>query len=108
MINDNSAKTSTKEAKGYNYKRLILMMGIPAFFDCVGCTLMYVALNEVAASIYQMMRGIIVVITASMSVVFLSRKQYFHHWASLVAILLGVAIIGVVGIFYSGDEKEGG
>ena len=103
MINDNSAKTSVKEQQSYNYKKLILFMGVPAFFDCVGCTLMYVALNEVAASIYPMMRGIIVVITASMSVVFLDRKQYFHHWASLFAIILGVAIIGVVGIFYSKD-----
>jgi drug/metabolite transporter (DMT)-like permease len=53
-----------------------------------------------------MMRGIIVVITALMSIVFLKRKQYSHHILSLCLIVLGVAIVGVVGIVYSKDSDK--
>jgi hypothetical protein len=35
---------------------------------------MFVALTQCAASVYQMMRGIIVVITAGMAMLFLGRK----------------------------------
>jgi heme A synthase len=54
-----------------------------------------------AASIYQMMRGIIVVITAGMAMVFLGRKQYFHHYAYLFAIVSAVSMVGLVGIAIS-------
>ena len=47
---------------------------IPASFDICGSTLMFVALTQCAASVYQMMRGIIVVITAAMSILFLGAK----------------------------------
>lgn len=52
------------------------------------------------------MRGIIVVITAAMSILFLGKKQYFHHWVSLTSIVLGVAIVGLVGIYASKDSDD--
>lgn len=51
-----------------------LLLAIPATFDFCGSTLMFVALTQCAASVYQMMRGIIVVITAGMAMFFLGRK----------------------------------
>ena len=45
-----------------------------------------------------MMRGIIVVITAAMSIRFLGAKQYIHHWVSLFMIVSGVAIVGIVSV----------
>jgi len=71
---------------------------IPACFDICGSTLMFVALTQCAASVYQMMRGIIVVITAAMSILFLGAKQYTHHWVSLFMIVAGVAIVGIVSV----------
>ena len=60
------------------YKRLFpvnpFWFAIPATLDNVGCTLMYIALTECAASVYQMMRGFIVVFTAALTVCFLKRK----------------------------------
>jgi len=46
-----------------------------------------------------------VVITAVMSIVFLGKKQYCHHWTSLVTIVSGVAIVGLVGIYATKDES---
>jgi uncharacterized membrane protein len=62
---------------------------------------MFVALTMCAASIYQMMRGIIVVITAGMAMVFLGKKQYLHHYVSLFAIVSAVSMVGLVGIAIS-------
>jgi len=55
-----------------------------------------------------MMRGIIVLITAIMSILFLGKKQYCHHWTSLVVIVAGVAIVGLVGIMSTDDDDDSG
>jgi len=60
---------------------------------------MFVALTMVPASVYQMMRGMIVVITALMSVAFLKRKLYMHHWIAIVMIFAGVFEVGWVSTF---------
>lgn len=69
---------------------------------------MFVALTMCAASIYQMMRGIIVVITAGMAMLFLGRKQYFHHFISLLTIVSAVAGVGLVGIAISNKNSDSG
>jgi len=51
-----------------------MLIAIPASCDFMGSSLMFVALTMVPASVYQMMRGIIVVITALFSMAFLGRK----------------------------------
>jgi len=83
-----------------------MWIAIPALFDICGSSLMFVALTMTAASIYQMMRGVIVVITAFMAIQFLGKKQYAHHWVSLFAIVLGVFIVGLVGIMYSSKSAN--
>ena len=83
-----------------------LLLAIPATFDICGSTLMFVALTQCAASIYQMMRGIIVLITAIMSILFLGNKQYCHHWSSLFVIVGGVAVVGLVGVISSSDDSD--
>lgn len=55
-----------------------------------------------------MMRGIIVVITALFSVVFLKRKQYAHHWVALALIVAGVAIVGWVSVRASEKNADDG
>lgn len=83
-----------------------LIIAIPACFDICGSTLMFIALTMCAASVYQMMRGVIVVITALMALFFLGRKQYAHHWISLFTIVLGVALVGAVSIMASNKDLD--
>ena len=65
---------------------------------------MFIALTMVDASIYQMMRGIIVVITAILALVFLGKKQYRHHWTGIALIIAGVAEVGWVAIALEGSS----
>jgi len=67
---------------------------------------MFVALTQCAASVYQMMRGSIVLITAVMSVLFLGKKQYFHHWSSIFVVVAGVALVGLIGVKSSSDGDD--
>ena len=55
-----------------------------------------------------MMRGAIVLITALMSILFLKRKQYFHHMVALFLIVAGVALVGYSGIASSKASAKGG
>lgn len=59
-----------------------------------------------AASVYQMMRGIIVLIVAGMARIFLKKPQYKHHLIALATIFLGVFVVGLSSVVFS--EGSGG
>jgi drug/metabolite transporter (DMT)-like permease len=84
-----------------------LLVAIPASCDVCGSTTTFIALVLVPASTYQMMRGCIVVITAFMSIIFLGRKQYRHHWVGIVCIISGVAWVGAVSVGSSSGGSAG-
>jgi drug/metabolite transporter (DMT)-like permease len=83
-----------------------LWLMIPATCDFMASTLMFIALTMVDASIYQMMRGIVVVFCALLSVIFLGRKLYRHHWTAIVLIVGGVAEVGVIAILFPDDPDS--
>lgn len=102
-----SPNTQKAEVTGLKTKINPLLFAIPASCDILASTLMFFGLVFAAASVYQMMRGAIVFITAIFSVIFLKRKQYRHHWSSLATIIIGITIVGVVSVVKSSDEEEG-
>lgn len=67
---------------------------------------MNVGLLFVAASIYQMTRGALVLFVGLFSVLFLKRKLFLYHWISLVIVVMGVALVGLAGAIYSGDKNS--
>ena len=75
----------------------VFMLALPACCDITGTTLMNVGLLYVAASIYQMTRGALVLFVGLFSVIFLHRKLYLYQWSSLFIVVLGVAIVGLAG-----------
>ncbi len=82
-----------------------LLLAIPAICDVIASTLMNIALTMVAASVYQMLRGIIVLIVAAMAIIFLKRKLYIHHWSSLACIFTGVFLVGLASL--TGEQAAG-
>jgi drug/metabolite transporter (DMT)-like permease len=81
-----------------------LWLAVPASCDVIGSTLSFFALTMCAASVYQMIRGIIVLIVAGFARVFLKKPQYLHHLVSLGIIFLGVFLVGLASQLY---KKEG-
>ncbi|KAJ9154794.1 Integral membrane protein [Pleurostoma richardsiae] len=83
----------------------VLLLALPAICDILGTTLMNAGLLLVAASIYQMTRGALVLFVGLFSVVFLRRRLYLFQWLSLAGVVLGVAIVGLAGAIYP-DTKD--
>ncbi|KAE8144408.1 hypothetical protein BDV25DRAFT_134697 [Aspergillus avenaceus] len=81
----------------------IFLLAAPACCDIAGTTLMNVGLLFVAASIYQMTRGALVLFVGLFSVLFLHRKLYLYQWAALFVVVLGVALVGLAGALF-GDS----
>lgn len=75
----------------------ITLLALPACCDITGTTLMNVGLLFVAASIYQMTRGALVLFVGLMSVIFLKKHLAIYKWASLFVVVLGVAVVGLAG-----------
>ena len=75
-----------------------LLFAIPALFDVLGSTCNFFGLARVAASVYQMMRAFMVVVTATFSVLFLKKKYYVHHMIGISLVIGGVIIVGTVSI----------
>ena len=83
----------------------LTLLALPACCDITGTTLMNVGLLFVAASIYQMTRGALVLFVGLFSVLFLKRKLFAYHWLSMFIVVLGVALVGLAGAIWSGDQK---
>jgi drug/metabolite transporter (DMT)-like permease len=82
------------------------LLAIPAAFDFTASTLMFVALTMTPASVYQMMRGAVTIITAVMSILILKKKLYRHHWTGLACIVLALAEVGVVAIHFDKPDPN--
>lgn len=82
----------------------VVLLAAPACCDIAGTTLMNVGLLFVAASIYQMTRGALVLFVGLFSVLFLRRKLYLYQWSALFVVVLGVALVGLAGALFSGDS----
>jgi drug/metabolite transporter (DMT)-like permease len=68
---------------------------------------MNAGLLMVAASIYQMTRGALVLFVGLFSVVFLKRHLHLFQWLSLVGVVLGVAVVGLAGAIWPDEKPEG-
>ncbi|KAJ5954497.1 hypothetical protein N7501_008776 [Penicillium viridicatum] len=81
-----------------------LLLAAPSSCDIAGTTLMNVGLLFVAASIYQMTRGALVLFVGLFSVLFLRRRLHLYQWSALFIVVLGVAIVGLSGALFSGES----
>jgi len=71
----------------------ILYMAIPAMCDVFGSTLMVIGVAMMAGSVFQMLRGSVILFTALASVYFLKRILYRHHFLGFV--VLGLVFVGL-------------
>ena len=67
---------------------------------------MNVGLLFVAASIYQMTRGALVLFVGLFSVMFLGRRLALYKWSALFIVVLGVAIVGLAGAIAKDPQAQ--
>lgn len=104
-LNGGAARAYPKDA-GSSVLRgwRVVLLALPAICDILGTTLMNAGLLLVAASIYQMTRGALVLFVGLFSVMFLRRHLHLFQWLSLVGVVVGVGIVGLAGAIYP-DKK---
>lgn len=102
--NNNNNKHDLSSDETLQGKR-VLLLSLPAICDILGTTLMNCGLLLVAASIYQMTRGALVLFVGLFSVVFLKRRLHLFQWVSLGGVVLGVAIVGLAGAIWPDQKK---
>jgi len=83
-----------------------IIFAVPATCDVCGSTLMFIGLTMVDASVYQMMRGLIVAICAIMAVTILRKKLMRHHWMGVGLIVIGIALVGVAAVYMSNSGSN--
>jgi len=103
---ENGEDVLTEDEKPENQKWSPTIFMIPAACDMTGTSLMYVGLTMTSASIFQMLRGSVVIFTGILSVVFLGRKLEKFHWTSMFLVLIGVAIVGMATMIVSSDDDS--
>lgn len=101
-----SPGTQQAETQKLNMNPNPLILAIPASFDFCASTLMFIALTMVPASVYQMTRGFLNVVCPFLSIIFLKRKQYIHHWIGVISIVIGVAEVGWVALTYDASDED--
>ncbi|KAH3682466.1 hypothetical protein WICPIJ_006559 [Wickerhamomyces pijperi] len=78
-------------------RRATYLLAIPAACDLAGTTMMNLGLIYTPVSIYQMIRGALILFVALFSVVFLRRKISRVEWLSLFIVVIGITIVGLSG-----------
>jgi len=78
----------------------------PAMCDMAATSCMYAGLQMSYASVFQMLRGTVVLFTGIFSVVFLGRKLHGFHWLAMFLVLIGAAVVGVASLDGGSDDGK--
>ncbi|KAJ1822954.1 hypothetical protein LPJ56_000462 [Coemansia sp. RSA 2599] len=83
-----------------------LLMWIPAAFDLMGTTLMNVGLFFTTASVYQMLRGAVVIFSGLFSVLFLGHRLERFQVVSIILVVVGVTIVGLSNVISPAPQSQ--
>ncbi|POY70176.1 hypothetical protein BMF94_6759 [Rhodotorula taiwanensis] len=98
LQNVSSDPTTGRDASSLKAKEMsrkdAIMFWLPAMCDNCATTCMNVGLFFVPVSVYQMLRGALVLWVGIFSVLFLHRRLTRAQWTALVVCVIGVAVVG--------------
>ena len=86
-----------------------IMIAIPSAFDLFASTLMTFGLIYINVSVFQMLRGSMVIFSVLFTIFFLKKKIYGYQWVGVALTIVALLMIGVAGIFipeYKGGEES--
>ncbi|XP_062503729.1 solute carrier family 35 member F6-like isoform X2 [Corticium candelabrum] len=76
---------------------------------CFACSFYFkgIGLVIVNASVWQMLRGSIIVFTGILSVLFLKRKLKCFHWVGILLVVFGLCVVGLSDVFGQDQSHSG-
>ncbi|KAK3092644.1 hypothetical protein FSP39_005347 [Pinctada imbricata] len=75
------------------------VVAVPTVCDLIGTSLAGIGLVYVDASVWQMLRGSIIIFTGILSKIFLKRKLKWMHWSGMLVTMLGLVLVGCSSVF---------
>lgn len=84
-------------------RKTAVAFSLPALCDAAATTLLNLGLYYTYASVFQMLRGTLVVFAGVLTILLLKRRLHSHNWLGIVLITAGAALVGASSIVY---EKE--
>jgi len=57
------------------------------------------------ASVFQMLRGAVIIFTGILSIIFLKRKLKLYHWVGMLFVLIGLGVVGLSSVLF-GKKSE--
>ncbi|KAJ7382373.1 hypothetical protein OS493_035434 [Desmophyllum pertusum] len=81
------------------------IFAFPTVCDLFGTTLGGIGLLYVNASVWQMLRGSIIIFTGVLSKIFLKRKLWPIHWIGMIVTMFGLVLVGLSSVLR--DNHQG-
>ncbi|XP_058964706.2 solute carrier family 35 member F6 isoform X1 [Pocillopora verrucosa] len=94
-IDGRSYKEATQTRKSLQRRVFQWIFAFPALCDLCGTTLATIGLLYVKASVWQMLRGSIIIFTGLLSKIFLKRKLWPIHWIGMIVTVVGLVLVGL-------------
>lgn len=79
----------------------IFAFAVPALCDACATTLLNIGLFYTYASVFQMLRGTLVLFAGMFTIIILRRQLHIHHWLGMVLITAGAALVGAASVLYN-------
>merc|ERR1719499_59611 len=98
---DSSIQAMSKKPPAW---KLYVYIMVPAVFDLFATTLAGTGLLWVDASVYQMLRGSLMIFSAMLSIVFLKKRLKGFHYLGLTITTIAVCIVGLASVESSKQE----
>jgi len=99
-----NSMNSNSFPKGTSVRNVLLFV-IPTLLDILGTSFGGIGLLWVSPSIWQMMRGTIIIFSGILSAIFLKRKLYLYRWIGMFITAMGLLVVGM-SPFFGGDQLE--
>jgi hypothetical protein len=87
--------------------KFYVYVGAPALFDLVATALSHIGLLFIEASVWQMLRGSMVLFSLVFCSFILKRPHFPYMWYSVLVIVIALAIVGVSSVAATGIGKAG-
>ena len=75
-----------------------LIVSVPSVCDLLGSSMQQVGLIFTPISVFQMLKGSILLFSAGLSVWFLDKRMYMHNWVGVALCVLALTLVGISGV----------
>ncbi|KAK8797103.1 hypothetical protein WA158_004313 [Blastocystis sp. Blastoise] len=94
--------SGTKKTSWTQYFMII----VPALCDLVATCLLNLGLFWISASIWQMLRGSMIIFSALISIIFLKKRYAAYEWISIASVVIGLVIVACASLINFGDSNS--